>query len=292
MSKRYLVTIGTFDGVHRGHAKLLQWSRARAKSLKLKTRVVFFVMPPRFHFQPKAAVPTLTCSQERKTLIRDLGIDQVEILTFGPRWAKMGHVKFFEDYIVKRWKAGGLLVGRDFAFGKGRKGDLAYMKKACKERKMSFGVFPLVRVGGKKISSSTIRDLLLKGQVAKAEKLLGRPYALTGKVVRGQGIGRTLGIPTANLRLPSDLLLPTGVFKVKVRCAGMRTPRIGVCNAGVRPTVSKKGSARLEVHLPGWKKSLYGRRLTIEFVQKIRAEKKFKNLEALKRAIQKDIASL
>jgi riboflavin kinase/FMN adenylyltransferase len=289
----YLVTLGTFDGVHLGHRKLMGWVLRKAKALGLRTRVVFFVVPPRFYFNPASRVPLLTSSRDRRSFVKALGIDRVEVLRFGPRWANMSHTDFFENYILKKWKAGGVLVGKDFGFGKGRKGDLSYLKEACARHALTLGVLPLVRVGGKKISSSDIRRLLLSGDVEKAGKLLGRPYSLTGKVARGKGFGRTLGFPTANVRTSKEALLPPGVFVVWVRAAHWPGYKRAVCNVGTRPTLGRrKKTAVLEVHIPGFKGGLYGRKLSVEFVRRLRPEKKFTSLSALRGAIEKDVRSL
>jgi riboflavin kinase/FMN adenylyltransferase len=289
--KPYLVTIGTFDGVHRGHQKLMRWVRRLSRRLRMHTRVVFFASPPRFYFCPQYAHPLLTTSLERRAILKSLGVDRVEILRFGPRWARMPHERFFEDYLVRRWKAGGVLVGRDFAFGTGRKGDLEYLRKACASRGMRLGILPLVRVKGRKISSRDIRRLLDSGRVAEAGRLLGRPHALTGRVVRGLGLGAKLGFPTANLKVSPELLAPPGVFHVRAE-----VPHAGaldaVCAVGYRPTLGRGLTRAVEVHIPGWSGDLYGKTLRIEFLRKLRGEKKFKSLEALRRAIARDIGRI
>lgn len=293
MSARYLVTIGTFDGVHRGHQKLLKWVRARARKLGLKVRVAFFVSPPRFYFQPRAAMPLLTARGDRTAILRGLGCDRVDALRFGPRLARMPHTRFFEEYVVRRWRAGGLLVGRDFAFGRGRRGDLAYLKQACARKGLAFGVLPLVRVAGRKISSSDIRELLMKGRAREAARLLGRPHFVRGRVVRGRGLGSRLGFPTANIRVSPEVLLPPGVFHVRVEGAGPR-PRDGAANVGTRPTLPGRGARRplLEVHLPGFSGGLYGRELKVEFLRRLRPERRFKSLESLRAAIRRDVAAV
>lgn len=287
---RYLVTIGTFDGVHRGHQKLIAWVIRRAKRLGLKTRAVFFILPPRFYFKPGMRVPVLTTSARRAEFLKSLGVDKVEILRFGPRWAAMEHDRFFKDYILRRWRAGGVCVGRDFGFGKGRKGDPEYLRRVCSERGLDFSVLPLSKVAGRKISSSDIRELLLKGDVVRAARLLGRNYFIAGKVARGKGLGRALGTPTANLSLPAEVLVPPGVFEVRVHASFWRAPKAGVCNVGVRPTLNgRRRRPAAEVHLPGFSGSLYGRTLSVEFLRRLRAEKKFPSLAALKSAIRRDI---
>ncbi|PCI38843.1 MAG: riboflavin biosynthesis protein RibF [Elusimicrobia bacterium] len=291
MSKpKFLVTIGTFDGVHLGHQKLIRWSMQRAQELKMKSRVVFFVSPPRFYFKPSLAVPLLTTGLERRALIRGLGVDRVEVLRFGPRWAEMAHTTFFEEYIIKRWKAGGLLVGKDFAFGKGRLGNLKFLQGETTVREMTLEVLPLVRVGGRKISSSRIRGLLAKGEVERAGLMLGRSFTFTGTVVRGRGLGAKLGFPTANLRVSDEVLRPAGVFHVLVSGGSLRGPRTALCNIGTRPTMGGRGKKLVvEVHIPGYSGSLYGKKLRIEFLKRLRGEKKFRSLDALKSAIAKDI---
>ena len=288
---RYLVTIGTFDGVHRGHQRLMRWVLSRARRLGLKTRVVLFAAPPRFFLRPGQALPLLTEPEERARLLLILGIDRVEILRFGPRWARMEHTRFFEEYLVRRWRAGGLLVGRDFAFGKGRKGDLDYLRRACAARQMSLGVLPLLRAGRGKVSSSRVRELLEAGRVGAAAHLLGRPYSLSGKVERGAGLGRKLGFPTANVAYPRGLAAPPGVFAARVTGPGL-SGRKAAANVGTRPTVSGGRRRLLEVHVPGFSGGLYGRRLTVEFLRRLRGERKFPSLDSLKRQIARDIRAL
>lgn len=291
--KKYLVTIGTFDGVHLGHQKLVRWAMDRGRELGMRSRVVFFVSPPRFYFRPDLKVPLLTTGPQRRAFLHGLGVDRVEVLRFGPRWAQMHHERFFEDFVVKRWKAGGVLVGKDFAFGKDRKGDLHYLETETAARGMHFGVLPLVRVGGKKISSSRIRALLAAGDVERAGLMLGRAYSLSGAAARGRGLGRKIGFPTANLRVPADALTPPGVFEVAVSGGPLHGPRSAVCNVGLRPTVNGRGRKPVvEVHVPGFSGDLYGVRLKLEFLRRLRGEKKFASMEALKRQIAKDVASV
>lgn len=288
---RYLITIGTFDGVHRGHQKLMRWVRARAARLGLKTAVVFFVEPPRFYFRPESAVPLLTSGRDRRELLRGLGIDRVRMLRFGPRWARMRHTRFFAEHLVRRWRAGGLLVGRDFAFGKDRRGDLAYLRAACAERGLDFAVLPLMRLGRRKVSSSRIREQLLAGDARGAARLLGRPHAVWGRVVRGRGLGRRLGFPTANLAVAPELLAPPGVYAARVSGPGF-PPRAAACNVGVRPTLAGAPRRVVEAHLPGFRGSLYGKRLKLEFLRRLRPERRFASLDELRRAIARDVAAV
>ena len=294
MKGEYLVTIGTFDGVHRGHQKLLRWVRMLARRLGLRTRVVFFAAPPRFFLDPSLSAPLLTTSRERSAMLRALGMDRVQVLRFGPRWANMEHPRFFEEYIVRRWKAGALLVGRDFAFGRGRRGDLAYLRKACAAHRIRLGVLPLVKVRGEKISSSEIRALLSAGHADKAAEFLGRPFAVAGRVVHGQGLGRRLGWPTANLSLPGEHMVPPGVFRAVAHAPGLHAMP-AVCNVGRRPTIRGGGRSRhrvvTEVHVLDWSGDLYGKTLRVEFLDRLRGEKRFAGVEDLKKQIARDVAT-
>lgn len=283
-----LVTLGTFDGVHRGHGKLVRSLLRLAARRRLRSLVVLFERPPRFHFRPESSTPLLTLPRERERLLRSLGVDRVETLRFGPRWAAMSHENFFEGYLLRRLGAAGLLVGPDFAFGRGRLGDVAWLRSACRSRGLSLWVGPLLRARGRKISSTRIRELVSAGRVEDAARLLGRPYSLEGRVTRGRGLGRKLGFPTANLRVDPGKLLPRGVFQVRARLPGSARARPGVCNVGTRPSAGG-GPLSVEVHLPGFSGDLYGCVLGVEFLRRLRSERKFPSLEALKRQIARDV---
>lgn len=289
---RALVTLGTFDGVHRGHQRLAARLLADAKRWKLRPTAVVFDRPPRFYFHPELATPLLTTAEERRELLFGLGVQSVRILPFNRHMAHVPHTRFFEDYLLRRCRAGGLLVGPDFAFGRGRKGDIAWLTRACDVLGLKFGVFPIVRAGGMKIGSTRIRELLLEGEVREAARLLGRPYSVRGPVVRGDGLGRRLGVPTANVQVPEQKLVPPGVFRVRVTAADSGKAlgvHLGACNVGVRPTLGGVGERRVEVHLLRFKGDLYGRRLKLEFLRRIRPERRFPSLDALKEQLAKDV---
>lgn len=280
-----LVTLGTFDGVHRGHQKLVRRLLADAKRWRLRPTAVVFDRPPRFFFHPELGTPLATTVEERRELLLAMGVASVRVLPFNRHMAHVPHTRFFEDYILRRCRAGGLLVGPDFAFGRGRKGDIAWLSRACDLLGLKLGVLPIARAGGLKIGSTRIRELLLEGEVREAARLLGRLHFVEGEVARGDGLGRRLGAPTANLRVPEQKLAPPGVFQVRVLPLG----KLGACNVGVRPTVAGVGERRVEVHVLDWKKDLYGRRLRLEFLRRIRPERKFPSLDALREQIAKDV---
>lgn len=286
--RRALITIGTFDGVHRGHRRLLRWALERSRRLGLRPEAAVFAEPPRFYFRPEARVGLLTTPARRVELLEELGFERVRVLRFGPALARTSHERFFERTILGRWKAGGLLVGRDFAFGKGRKGDLRWLGEACLREGLFLGVLPLVSSGGAKVSSSRIRELLLAGEVAKAARLLGRPHRIEGVVVRGRRLGRRLGFPTANLKVRGGLILPRGVFHARVSGGPFARARDAVLNVGVRPTFGG-GRLAVEVHVPGFSGDLYGERLAVDLLRRIRAERRFATTSALRRRIAADV---
>lgn len=287
-----LVTLGTFDGVHRGHQRLIGRLLAQAKRWRLRPLAVVFDRPPRFFFHPELATSLLTTPEERRELLLGMGVKEVRVLRFSRNLAHVPHTRFFEDYVLRRCRAGGLLVGPDFAFGRGRKGDIAWLTNACDVLGLKFSVLGVVRAGGHKVGSSRIRQLLQEGEAAEAARLLGRPHSARGLVVRGDGLGRKLGVPTANLQVPESKLVPPGVFKVRVSSADGGPSlggRLGACNVGVRPTVGGVGERRVEVHVLGFKGSLYGRRLKLEFLRRIRPERRFPSLDALREQLRRDL---
>ena len=289
MTRRHLILLGTFDGIHRGHRRLLRRFLDLARRWRMAPRVVLFDLPPRFFFSPPATPSLLTTPLERAKLLRALGISDIRFLRFGKTWAEMSHRRFFKYFLLGRCRCGGLLVGPDFAFGKDRLGDIHWIEKACREKGIHLEVFPLVSTQGRKISSSRIRNLLLNGETEEAARLLGRPYFVQGKVMRGLGLGRRLSIPTANLHVDPHRLHPPGVYKVRVLSRLWKKAETGVCNVGVRPTVSGHGGMSVEVHIPGFAGNLYGQELKVEFLRHLRPEMKFPSLKALKVQILKDI---
>lgn len=289
MSRKRLILLGTFDGVHRGHRRLLSRFLELARRWKLQPRIVLFALPPRFYFSPPASPSLLTTPSERAAILRSLGIEDIHFLRFGRTWAEMPPERFFQRFLLAKSQCGGLLVGPDFAFGKDRLGDIHWLEKASQGSGVRFNVISLVSKAGQKISSSRIRNLLFGGEVEDAAYLLGRPYSVQGRVIRGRGLGRKLGVPTANVRVDRHKLLPRGVYKVRTFCRLWKNPRAGVCNVGVRPTVGGRSRVHVEVHIPGFSGNLYGVALKVEFLTKLRSELRFPSLKALKTQILKDI---
>jgi riboflavin kinase/FMN adenylyltransferase len=275
---RCALTIGSFDGVHRGHRALIERVVARARELSLTSSVLTFEPHPREFFAPDAAPPRLTRLREKLELLADAGIGRVHVIRFDARFAALSAARFIEDVLVKGLGTAWLLVGRDFRFGAQRKGDFA----ALEGRGFALEAMPDVALDGDRVSSSAVRAALAAGDFARAERLLGRPYTLSGRVSHGAKLGQDLGFPTANIALRQRPPL-SGIYVVEVEGLGP-----AVASVGLRPTVNPVATPLLEVHLLEHGGNLYGRRLQVRFLRKLRDEAKFEGLAALRAAIAQD----
>lgn len=280
-----VVAIGAFDGVHLGHQALLTQLRERGHSLGLPTVAVCFEPLPRQYF---ARGPLLRLSPLRDRIERvcALGINHLLSLRFGAELAATGAQEFVEQVLVDRLQAREVWVGPGFRFGYQRGGDFDLLRMLGKEHGYTAREIAARTANGERISSSQIRGELLAGDFDAAERALGRRYTYSGRVVRGQQLGRQLGFPTANLRWPQNSLGFGGIFAVRVDGAGLnRHP--GVASLGYRPVVGGK-ELLLEVHLFEFDGDLYGKRLTIDFIAKQRDEWHFPDLAALVEQIRRD----
>jgi riboflavin kinase/FMN adenylyltransferase len=283
---RCALTIGNFDGVHRGHHALVERVTAKARELKLVSCVLTFEPHPREFFDPKAAPARLTRLRDKLELMEAAGVERVHIARFDRRFASLPAQRFVEDVLVQRLATRWLLVGRDFRFGARRAGDFAALATAGAQHGFEVESMPDVLFEGVRVSSSAVRAALKAGELAAAERLLGHPYTISGRVAHGPKLGRKLGFPTANivLRRPPPL---GGIFVVEVEglAAGLRS---GVASLGRRPTVNPVPQPLLEVHVFDWQGDLYGEHLRVRFLKKLRDEKRFEGIEALKDAIARD----
>ena len=285
MTKNY-ITIGTFDGVHAGHRFLLNELEMQAAKARLKPLVLYFPLPPKTLLGDKPEMTVLTLPDEKKRYFRELGT-HTQALDF-TTCRKMSAEKFFKDILLKQFDMGGLIVGADFALGKDREAGADWLRACCEAEKIPFETARFYKTGTQKISSSLIRKTLASGDIEGANLLLGRPYEVTGKVVKGKQLGRTLGFPTANLDTGLYKILPLGVFAVKVRVGEKLYD--GFCNIGFRPTVNSiDGSLPLvEVHIFDFDADIYGKNITIWFADKLRNETKFDTLPALVAQLKQD----
>ena len=280
------LTIGNFDGVHRGHQAMLARLSEAAEDLALPSAVLTFDPHPREFFSPGAAPPRLSTLRSKLEQFAAHGIAEVHVAHFNAALAALPAERFIEDVLVHRLGTRWVLVGDDFRFGRGRSGDLALLRRAATT--FSVEAMPTVVVDGERASSTAIRGALAAGELDHAARLLGRPYAIGGKVVHGDKLGRSLGFPTANivLRHPPPL---TGVFAVRVHGLGA-VPRAGAASLGVRPTVKEGAKPLLEVFVFDFDEAVYGRRIVVEFLRKLRDEERYADLDTLTRQIHADVA--
>ena len=287
MLSQSAVTIGVFDGVHRGHQEVLAHLKREAQSLGLQTAVITFEpMPGEFLF-PDKAPPRLMTFREKYQALEKLGIDYLLCLRFSDRLRTMSPRAFVEDIFVEGLNARYIAFGDDFRFGENRAGDLLFTEALSAE--MGYQVVPTSTfdIQGERVSSTRIRAALARADFELAAELLGKPFKLSGKVLKGKQLGRTIGSPTANIALKRVKSPLHGVYAVRVTGGGL-SDAPGVANVGVRPTVNDGTLANLEVHLFDFDGDLYGERLDVEFLTKLRDEKKFESLDALKAAIAVD----
>ncbi len=283
------VTIGSFDGVHTGHQALLRRLVAGARSQGVPAVVLTFHPHPAVVLRQRPETFYLTTPQQRATLLAALGVDMVITYPFTPQVASLGAEDFL-NLLKRHLGLRHLCVGPNFAMGRNREGDLPTLKRLGEKMGFTLHVIPPVRRLGEVVSSSRIRALLAAGEVKSARALLGRPYAVSGEVIRGDGRGHLIGIPTANLQTPPEQLLPAeGVYACLARWQG-RTLR-AVTNVGVRPTFHSPNSAKplAETHLLDFEGDLYGHSLELLFIRRLRNEQRFNDAAALVSQIRRDI---
>jgi riboflavin kinase/FMN adenylyltransferase len=251
--------------------------------------VVIFEPQPREYFAPETAPARLARLRDKIALLAEEGVDRVLCLAFNQRLSKLSAAEFVDTILVDGLGIQHLEVGDDFRFGCDRLGDFDFLLQAGIVQGFTVEAAQTVELDGIRVSSTEVRKALAAADFALAERLLGRPYRIAGRVLHGQKLARQLGWPTANIQLKRRRVPLTGVYLVSAEIDGKPWP--GVANIGVRPTVSGDGSAHLEIHLLDFAGDLYGRRLTVAFHHKLRDEQRFASLEALKTAIDADVAA-
>ena len=279
---RCALTIGNFDGVHRGHRALIERMTAKARELSLTSCILTFEPHPREFFAPGAAPARLTRLRDKLALLARAGVERVHVARFDARFAALSAQRFIEEVLVRGLDTRWLLVGRDFRFGERRAGDYATLEAAAARHGFALESMPDVQFDGVRVSSSAVRAALKAGDLREAELLLGHPYTISGRVAHGAKLGRSLGFPTANIVLRRAPPL-SGVFVVQAEGFGP-----GVASLGLRPTVNPVPVPLLEVHFFDCARELYGEHLRVRFLEKLRDEEKFDGLEALKQAMARD----
>lgn len=293
------LTIGNFDGVHRGHQAMLALLRSEAQHRGLPATVLTFEPHPRDYFaelagKPELAPTRIATLRDKLSELERCGVDQVVILPFDARLASLSPQDFIQQVIVDGLRARYVLVGDDFRFGAKRAGDYAMLDAAGDAQGFDVARMMSYEVHGLRVSSSVVRDALTAGDMARVNTLLGRPYTVSGHVVHGQKLGRSLDCRTLNVRFGHEKPATSGIFVVRTHglAAG---PLEGVASLGVRPTVTEAGRVLLEVHCFDWPAELgveggYGKIVRVELLHKLRDEARYDGLDALQAAIHKDIA--
>jgi riboflavin kinase / FMN adenylyltransferase len=290
-----VATIGSFDGVHRGHRAIIDQLLAQSRALGLPSVVMVFEPQPYEFFSGEKAPARLMRLRDKIRVLSACGVDRVFCLQFNQRLRQLSARDFIEQVLVQGLGIKSLVVGDDFRFGCDRAGDFQLLQQAGLKHGFSVYDTCTVQDGGERISSTRVRRALEAEHFEEAERLLGHPYTIRGRVVYGQQLGRTIGVPTANVRLRRYRSPLNGVFAVRLRLVGAEKEYgndwlPGVANVGVRPTVGGETRPILEVHLLDFDGHLYAREVEVRFDKKLRDEQKFPSLEVLKVQIHNDIA--
>ncbi len=281
------LTIGNFDGVHLGHQAMLKQLREAAQSRGLPTAVIVFEPHPREFFTPQQAPARLTSMREKLELFAALGVGRVHVCRFNSRFAHMSATDFIH-VLHKEVAAKFVLIGDDFRFGSGRSGDFALMEKIGAQHGFTVQAMHSVLHDGVRISSTAVRVALAEGKMDVAQRYLGRPYSISGRVEHGDGLGKRLGFPTANIQLKHNRPPLSGIFVVRVQGDDM-PPMQGVASLGVRPTVRQDGKPVLEVHVFDFAREVYNKHMRLDFLHKLRDEEKYPDVETLTRQIALDV---
>jgi riboflavin kinase/FMN adenylyltransferase len=285
-----VLTIGAFDGVHLGHQAVIMHLLDKARELGVPSLVIVFEPLPREYFSPLEAPARIMSFREKFFAMRDLGVDRLLRVQFKESLRAMSAQQFLDDIFVAGLGVRYVVLGDDFRFGNDRQGDLEFIRQQGPRHGYEARPTPTFSIDGERVSSTRIREALEAADFAAAQRLLGRPYSISGKVVYGRQLGHTLGAPTANLQLDRLRAPLAGVYVVEVSGAGL-AGAAGVANVGVRPTVDDSIRANLEVHLLDREVALYGQHIEVTFRHRLRAEQKFGSVDELRENIARDIGN-
>ena len=282
-----VATLGNFDGVHVGHRAVIENLAERGRALGLPVVVVLFEPQPREYFAPNDAPARLTRLREKLMCLKELPVDHVLLLRFDRHLAEMAAERFIDEILVRTLDTRYLVVGDDFRFGHRRRGNFAMLEAAGAAQGFAVTDTESVLLDGQRVSSTLVRGTLARGDMAQAARYLGRPYAVCGRVASGSRLGRQIGFPTANIALRRRNTPLSGVFAVTM--TGIcDQPLSGVANIGTRPTVDRAPTVLLEVHLFDFDRDIYGKLVEVQLHHKIRDERRFDGLDALKAQISRD----
>lgn len=281
LHKKPAVALGVFDGLHRGHQRIIAKLLKQAERFNTLSLVVTFFPHP----QKENSLYSLP---HRLKLLKEAGVDICLIIRFSTAFCKITAEQFLQNILITKINPKIVLIGRNFTFGRYAKGDWQMLKDYSGRAGFQLRTINVLTYKGTPISSSYIRNLIKGGDLSRAQALLGRRVSILGRVSRGRGLARILGYPTANINPDHEILPPLGVYAVRVRLAGKLFN--GICYIGRRPTIERRaGKTNIEVHIFGLRNNIYGRRIQIEFIKRIRKEKKFASFQALSRQIKRDI---
>lgn len=286
-SNRTVATVGNFDGVHVGHQAIIRRVVSLASELSVPSVAVTFDPVPKKILQPQTAPPLIETLEQRLQHLEGLGLDHTIVVRFDQNFASNSPEEFVTRYLVGILRVRGVVVGQNFSFGHEKRGNLELLKQLGVQHDFVTEGIPEVKIRNQRVSSTLIRELIKAGRMEDVRVYMGRPFALQGKIVPGEKLGGTIGIPTANLNVENEILPATGVYVSRALLAdGKDVP--AVTNVGYRPTVGGK-TLTVEAHLLGYSGNLYGEKIQLQFFQKLREEMHFKNLDELKSKIHSDI---
>ncbi|OJW56966.1 MAG: riboflavin biosynthesis protein RibF [Thiobacillus sp. 65-1059] len=285
----HAVTIGNFDGLHLGHQAMLARLQDVARTRGLPSCVLSFEPHPREFFAPAQAPARLSSLREKAECLQQLGIDRLHVFRFDRAFSALTAEAFIEQVLGRTLQARYVLVGDDFRYGAKRAGDFALLKQVGETLGFDAEFLPTVEVAGERASSTAVRNALAAGQLEHAARLLSRPYSISGRVVHGDKLGRDIGFPTANIQLRHNRPPLMGIFAVELH--GLNgAPLAGVASLGKRPTVKSPNAVPvLEVHLFDFNADIYGRRVRVSFLHKLRDEEKYPDLDSLVAQIKRDV---
>ena len=279
--KKSILTIGTFDGIHIGHQKILKSLVAQAKKENLLANVLTFFPHPRMVLQKESQIKLIDTLKEREDFLRKLGVDNLIIHPFSVAFSKLTALEFIQNILVKQLKIDSLYIGYDHRFGRNREATVEDLKSYGQQYDFKVNIISAQQIATIAVSSTKIREAIALGDFVKVHHFLGRPFQLRGTVTKGEGIGRKLAFPTANLNvnIPYKIIPPQGVYLVSILLE--KGVFYGMMNIGTRPTLSGKNES-IEIHIFDFNEDLYGKMITVCLYEKIRDERKFDSLEALK----------
>lgn len=283
-----VVTIGNFDGVHLGHAGIFAHLKKKSKALSLPSAVVTFEPHPLKIIAPESAPPLLTTLEQKIELIREYGIDYLIIVPFSKEFSQLSAADFVIKVLSVPLGMRHIIIGHDYAFGRGREGNFATLSELGRLNGFTLEDMPALGKAGIIFSSSIVRSKVADGDIKAASQILGRYFQISGKVVHGRDIGHLLGFPTANIVTENELLPPDGVYAVMAKVDGQLVK--GACNIGCNPTFGATVRS-IEVFLLDFSDTVYEHKISLQFVERLRAEQKFADVAALKSAIAADVAS-